>query len=73
MMGKILHGGLDIEPFDFRMVIILSGNTVSEASLPSTGFNVDGAPGIGDDFSFILVSESLLLSPEPIGFVPGGN
>ena len=73
MIGKILRGELDIEPFDFRMVIILSGNAVSEASLPSTGFNVDGVPGIGDDCSFILVSESLLLSPEPIGFVSGGN
>ncbi len=73
MMGKILHGGLDIEPFDFRMVIILSGNAVSEVSLPSTGFNVDGVFCIGDDWSFILVSESLFFSPEPIGFVSWGR
>ena len=62
MTGKMLHGGLDIEPFDFRMVIILSGNVVPEVSLPSTGFNVDGVPGIGDDCSFILVSELSHLS-----------
>ena len=73
MIGNILRGELDVEPFDFRMVIILSGNAESEASLPLTGFNIGGVFGTGDDCSFILVSESLLLSPEPIGFVSGGN
>ena len=73
MMGKILHGGLYIEPFDFRMVIILSGNALSEVSLPSTGFNVDGVFGTGDDCSFILVSESLSFLLYSIGFVSGGD
>ena len=73
MIGNILRGELDVEPFDFRMVIILSGNAVSETSLPSTGFNVDGVSGIDDDCSFILLSKSLHFSPEPIGFMSGGE
>ena len=45
-IGNILCGELGIEPFDFRIVIILSGNASSEASLSSISFDAHSTESV---------------------------